>query len=68
MNIDRITVTHAATVPTGSYANERVEITLSAAIADGDVPAHEMVILADLAQTECQERIRDIKARYTMNG
>lgn len=68
MNIDRITVTHAATVPTGSYANERIEITLSATITDGDVPDQQMVILADMAQTECQERVRDIKARYSMNG
>lgn len=36
MQVTHITVTHAATVPTGQYANQRIELTASADILEGE--------------------------------
>jgi hypothetical protein len=64
MNVNRITVTRAATVPTGQFANQRIEYTWEATLGPHDDPHTETTYIGELLDAFLLGEIAVIQAEH----
>jgi hypothetical protein len=62
MNVRTITATHGATIPTGQFANRRVEISMTAVVTDEEDWTNDLSDLRLLLRKLIVAEIKMIKA------